>query len=101
MLDVKKWSGVTQATHRTHKVALPRLGDAPTDALELSEDLQPDEVVEFLVLDFQDAFWNIPLRMAGRRFFVGKCRGLYLVYLRGGVATLDLDGLASYPWSCV
>ena len=45
-------------------------------------DLQPGENVELMVLDFEDAFWNIPLAPEERRFFVGKIRGRFYVILR-------------------
>ena len=44
--------------------------------------LATDESVELLVLDFTDAYWNIPLAPAERRFFVGSLRGRYYVFLR-------------------
>ena len=53
-------------------VILPRLVDLISDTLDLSSDLGPDEEVEYLILDFVDAFWNIPLSLGERRFFVER-----------------------------
>ena len=46
----------------------PRLVDLISDTLDLSCDLGPDEEVEYLILDFVDALWNIPPRFGKRRF---------------------------------
>eukprot|EP00972_Heterocapsa_arctica_P050444 7416182-Heterocapsa_arctica.AAC.1 len=37
---------------------------------------------EWLVLDFADAFWHVPLLPSERRFFVACFRGKYLVFMR-------------------
>ena len=37
---------------------------------------------EFFVLDFTDAFWQLPLEPTERRFFAAKYRGEYFVFLR-------------------
>ena len=44
--------------------------------------LGTDEQLDLLVLDFVDAFWNVPLMASERRFFVGKLRSRYFVFLR-------------------
>ena len=38
--------------------------------------------LDLLVLDFVDAFWNVPLMASERRFFVGKLRSRYFVFFR-------------------
>ena len=38
--------------------------------------------LEQFVLDYTDAFWQVPLHPKERRFFVGKIRGIILSYLR-------------------
>eukprot|EP00974_Lingulodinium_polyedra_P123527 11187088-Lingulodinium_polyedra.AAC.1 len=35
-----------------------------------------------MVLGFSDAFWNIPLALTERKWFVSKVRGKYYVYTR-------------------
>eukprot|EP00974_Lingulodinium_polyedra_P108918 10541493-Lingulodinium_polyedra.AAC.1 len=34
------------------------------------------------VLDFSDAFWNVPLCPRERRFFVARIRGRFYLFLR-------------------
>ena len=51
---------------------LSRLVDLISNTLDLSYDLGPDEEVEYLILDFVDAFWNTPLSFGERGFFVER-----------------------------
>ena len=44
--------------------------------------LEPNQQVETLILDFVDAFWNVPLAPSERRYFVGKVRKRFYVYVR-------------------
>ena len=44
--------------------------------------LGTDEQLGLLVLDSVDEFWNVPLMASERRFFVGKLRSRYFVFLR-------------------
>ena len=81
VLDVKE-SRVTCITRRTHRVVLPRISDAIADALEMMSHLEPGQEVEWLVLDFVDAFWNVPLRHSERRFFTGKIADKFYIFLR-------------------
>ena len=81
ILDLKQ-SKVTACTRKTHRVVLPRITDAVKDMLEIAVDAEQDEETEWLILDFIEAFWNIPLRHAERKHFVGKAGGRYFVYLR-------------------
>ena len=108
ILDVKE-SGVSRKTRQTHRVILPRAGDAIRDGLlscdvllEAGEDGTPP--FEYLVLDFVDAFWNIPLTFQERRFFVGKGDGEFLVYLRAAQGSrnrpLSWAGVASLLIRC-
>ena len=46
----------------------PRISDAIADILAMSMDIQVGESLELFVLDFVDAFWNIPLNPRERRF---------------------------------
>ena len=104
ILDLKQ-SMVTHATRKTHRVVLPRLLDVATEGLELYEDLHSSwlsdpaehvdssEVVEQVVLDFVDAYWQIPLARCERRYFVGKLRGFFYVFLRSAQGSRN-GGLA-------
>ena len=44
--------------------------------------LEPGQEIEWLVLDFVDAFWNVPLRHSERRFFTGKIADKYFILKR-------------------
>jgi len=83
ILDVKQ-SRVKECTAKVHRVPLPRITDVVFDILNMLAELPLDEAedLELLVLDFVDAFWNIPLAPAERKFFVGRLRGRYYVFLR-------------------
>jgi hypothetical protein len=81
ILDLKQ-SSVSACTQQTHRVVLPRATDLVQDLLELLHRALPHEQVEITVLDYVDAFWNIPLRFSERRHFVGMARGEYFVYTR-------------------
>ncbi len=50
-------------------VAYDVLDTLANTALEIQEDL------ELLGIDFVDAFWNIPLAAAERKYFVGTLQG--------------------------
>ena len=75
-------------------MVLPRISDATADALEMMSHLEPGQEVEFLVLDFVAAFWNVPLRHSERRFFAGKIADKFLTFLRPKMARC-----LGQPWS--
>ena len=75
-------SGVTKITRRSHVVELPRPTDAVFDCLELNKLLLPGEEIEFYVIDFSDAFWQIPSAWKERKFFVAFWQGKCLVFKR-------------------
>jgi hypothetical protein len=83
ILDIKE-SGVGRATRKTYRVVLPRVTDAVRDGLESLSEVLPDddETLEYLVLDFVDAFWQIPLAQLEKRYFVGQHRNCYYVFNR-------------------
>ncbi len=58
-----KRSRVKECTRKVHRVPLPRVTDVAFDILDslAKQDIQPGEDIEVMVLDFEDAFWNIPL----------------------------------------
>ena len=70
ILDLKK-SGVSKRTRKTHRVVLPRLSDPVQDLLDLLATRNAHQSVEVFVLDFSDAFWQIPLAPEERRHFIG------------------------------
>jgi hypothetical protein len=83
ILDVKR-SRVKECTRKVHRVPLPRVTDVAFDILDslAKFGFEPGDGIELLVLDFSDAFWNIPLAAEERRFFVGQLRGKFYVFLR-------------------
>ena len=83
-LDCKK-AGLTRSSKRSERTMLPRVSDAVSDIMELSEtDMSLDLEVLILmgVLDFTDAFWMIPLHKSERRYFVTRIGDRYFVFLR-------------------
>ena len=81
IMDSKR-SGVKAASARKFKAVLPRITDAIHAALDLLDSRESGELLEFLVVDAEDAFWQLPLRVSERRFFVGKVRNEYFIYTR-------------------
>ena len=68
-----KQSKVKLITGKAQRVTLPRLFDAVLHLLFLMSltfgtDAPPDEVGAF-VLDFSDAFWQVPVNVGEQRFF--------------------------------
>jgi len=78
ILDSKA-SGVSKVASKLERVILPRLLDAAYDLLML---LATGKEVEIFVLDFEDAFWILPLAANERKWFVSRVRGRYFVFLR-------------------
>ncbi len=77
-----KQSGVSRTASLGFRSVLPRVLDLVFDTLELMSDLSITENIEYFVLDFVDAFWQLPLAHAERKYFVVRFRGLYYVWLR-------------------
>ena len=76
ILDTKE-SGVKWITAKTQRVILPRLMDAVLRMLYLlSLVCSAGESVSSFVLDFSDAFWQIPIARNERKFF---CATVYHV----------------------
>ena len=96
ILDLKQ-SKVTSGTRKRWRVMLPRLVDLIADIVDMSCDLADDEDIAVMVLDFVDAFWNIPLAFGERRFFVGKVRGILYVYTRSAQGSRN----APLSWAAV
>ena len=85
ILDTKA-SRIKQCSAKYQRVVLPRLLDTIIEALKLYASCRSTEAIEMLVLDFTEAFWQIPLSPGERRFFAAKLRidGIenFLVFLR-------------------
>lgn len=68
MIFDTKQSNVKHASSKGQRVILPRLLDAVCRVLEtLTGGLAAGEGVDLVVLDFQEAFWQVPLNPAERR----------------------------------
>jgi len=86
ILDTKQ-SGIKKMTTKTERITLPRLFDAILRLLFLMAAMNtPDVAVNAFVLDFSDAYWQLPLRDDERKYFcaTAKIRGKrkYLSFLR-------------------
>ena len=115
-LDLKE-SQITSHSSKTCRVVNPRVTDHilnllgelsiiwDPDALELRavpadvNTIEPsgDFDVEQFVLDFAEAFWQVPLALEERRFFVGKLRDTILSYMRAAPGSRN----GPLSWSCV
>ena len=81
IMDSKR-SRVKDASSRKFKSVLPRITDAVFSLLTMLENKEDHEDCEQFVIDATDAFWELGLHPEERRFFVGKVKGKFLVYLR-------------------
>ena len=91
ILDIKE-SGIRASTKRGYRVLLPRTIHAINGTLSLlslvfgadeaTEWEEEEADVEYLVLDYVNAFWQIPLRPDERRFFSGRVRNRWYTYKR-------------------
>ena len=79
ILDCKQ-SGLSRRTRRKYKVILPKVTDCVRDVLILSTHKERDQAILVFVLDFIDAFWNIPLDPEEIPWFCGKVRNIFLAY---------------------
>jgi hypothetical protein len=104
ILDTKE-SGVGKTSRKSYRVILPRNLDFVNDSLDLLSACAPEEPdelleedpptpassssssgleedVEWMILDFIDAFWLIPLALLERRYFVAKLGKIFYVFRR-------------------
>ena len=77
--DLKR-SGANQLVQTTERIILPRITDVVNDALEIGEDLQPEEDVEAMVLDFADAFKQLTVAPQERKYICGRTSEGSFVY---------------------
>lgn len=97
ILDTKQ-SGVKRMTAKSERVTLPRLFDAILRLLFLLAAVcTPDALVNAFVLDFFDAYWQIPLREDERKYFcatakiIGKRK--YLAFLQAAQGSTNAGRL--------
>ena len=86
---IRDRSWVKHATWKTQRVILPRLFDAVLRLLALmaiNYELGLPAAVESFVLDFTDAFWQIPLLPSEQRFYCATAQlngaRTYVAFLR-------------------
>ena len=82
ILDCKE-SGINDSADKGGRLVLPRISDAVDDALHLMHcgEGHEDSSLEWLVLDFTDWFFNIPLHPDERKHFAMSYKGTYIAYL--------------------
>ena len=85
-MDSKR-SMVTDASRKMYKAVLPRVTDLIDDMLALLSKTDKPNEVEVFICDAKDAFWQVPLHPAERRFYCAKLsrpdgRDSYLAYTR-------------------
>ena len=73
IMDSKR-SMVTEASRKQYKSVLPCVTDLLTDVLALQAGARDAETVRLLVLDAEDAFWQIPLHRSEQRFYCAQLR---------------------------
>ena len=85
ILDTKV-SNLKACSRKAQRVLLPRLLDAIVQGLENYSKCEQDESLDWFVLDFSEAFWQVPLEPSERRFFCCKLvidgEDKYIVFLR-------------------
>ena len=72
VLDAKE-SGVSGASTKAENVVLPRALDLILDVLEImakNPEVDHSDLLEFFIIDFRDAFWQIPIRPEERKFYL-------------------------------
>ena len=84
ILDTKA-AGLKQASRKGQRVILPRLLDAILQALRLMGECEDGEGVEWMVLDFTDAFWQVRLHPDERKYFCCRImhegKQMYIAFL--------------------
>ena len=79
ILDSKE-SGVSAGSAHPQRIVLPDLTDLVRNVVDVT--LASCDPPQVAILDFVDAFWNLGLYPSERKYFVGKLRGHYFVFLR-------------------
>ena len=67
-------SGVTASSRKQYRQELPRQTDLLTDVLWLMANIRSGEGIVFLVVDAEDAYWQIPLYPSERRYYCAILR---------------------------
>ena len=67
IVDMRR-SGVNGCMKLFERVCLPRVSDVACSARELLKDMHSDETLEFMVIDFSDAFYTLHLKPEERKW---------------------------------
>ena len=87
-------SGSNDAAFRSERILLPKAWDVVSGIMELQKRVVDGEVVEFVVLDFADAFYMLPLRGDERSYFTAQYRGEFFVWMR--IAQGSINGPTAF-----
>lgn len=71
-------NGVNECVRQGERVVLPRLADIVEDARRLSR--ANGGKLEFLVIDIEDAFHNIPVHASEKRFTAARFEDTYVIF---------------------
>lgn len=77
-----KSSGVSASSRNAERVLFPGSNDVTWDLAELIASLKEGEEIELAVLDFADAFFQVPVTDNEMPFLTAKYRNKYYVFLR-------------------
>ena len=75
-------SGVNSHTAKHERIVLPRIGDLIRDCLHLLRGRRSGQRLTFLVCDYTDAFFKMPLHKGEQPYFVATHKGKVYVYTR-------------------
>ena len=81
ILDCLK-SGSNSQTRRRERILLPSAWDAIRDTLRFLSIAERNEIIRYLVLDFRDAFYKMPLHHTEYKYFVAEFAGSFYVWTR-------------------
>ena len=82
-------SGTNSTTRKFERVVLPRIGDLIRDALRLKAQKGPGQELTWLVIDFVDAFFKVPLAHSEQHYFGAWYDGEVYIWARVGQGSQD------------
>ena len=77
-------SGTNSATTKYERIVLPLVWDVVRNALGLMAGKVDGSEVSWLVCDFQDAFYKLPLNWAEQGYYAVVFQGRVYIWLRVG-----------------
>ena len=102
IVNVKK-SGISRSSRKSERVGLPRALDVVWEALDILKHAKTHHAIgelAHLILDFENAFFQIPLNPEERKYAVIRFRGRFYVFLRAplGSRGRPSSGRGPVPW---